>query len=206
MGLFDTAGSLIDIFTQNSNDDLSAISNRASVDTNQASSIIGVALPLILKAINQNTQSEEGLISFDNALRQHENDTNFDSVADYAQKADAEDGDKMLGHLFNNKTGIIDKIADTLGLTPEAVRNVLVIVAPLLIKYLADMKKNKQLSAEDIRQQTQIEQERVQRQYQPDNNGGLVGGILGGLLGQVTGQQSNKQGGSIVESLLNSLF
>lgn len=166
MGLFDTADSLMDILSKVDSNDVTAISDRAGIDASQASSILGMALPLILKAINNNTSTEEGLISFDNALKDHANDTNFDSVADYAQKADAEDGDKMLGHLFGNKVGIIEKIAETLGLSPDAVKRVLVLVAPLLIKYMADNKKNKQLTAEEVRKQAQAEEETLQSKYE----------------------------------------
>ncbi|WPC08581.1 DUF937 domain-containing protein [Globicatella sp. PHS-GS-PNBC-21-1553] len=166
MGLFDTAGSLMDILSKVDSNDVTAISDRAGIDASQASSIVGMALPLILKAINNNTSTEEGLIAFDNALKDHANDTHFDSVADYTRKADVEDGDKMLNHLFGNKTGIIEKIADTLGLSPAAVKRVLVLVAPLLIKYMADNKKNKQLTAEEVRRQAQTEEETLQNQYE----------------------------------------
>lgn len=204
MSIFDTANSLIDLFTQGTKEDISAISNRSGVDPVQASSIVGVALPLILKAINNNTKTDEGLTSFDEALKQHENDTKYDTVAEYAQNVDTEDGDKMLGHLFNGQSSIIDKVADTLGITPAAVKRVLVIVAPILIKYLADTKKNNQLSPEQVRRQTTIEQERYQ---ESTNNGGLLGGILGGLLDQLGGQQTPvTQNKGIVESLLDSLF
>ena len=156
MGLFDSAGSLMDILSKVDSNDVTAISDRAGIDASQASSIVGMALPLILKAINNNTSTEEGLIAFDNALKDHANDTHFDSVADYTRKADVEDGDKMLNHLFGNKTG----------LSPAAVKRVLVLVAPLLIKYMADNKKNKQLTAEEVRRQAQTEEETLQNQYE----------------------------------------
>src|SRR5699024_10279897 len=123
MGLFDTAGSLMDILSKVDSNDVTAISDLAGIDASKASSIVGMALPLILISINNNTSISEGLIAFDIALIDHANDYHFDSVADYKQKADVEDGDKMLNYLFGNKTGMIEKIADTLGLRLEAVQH-----------------------------------------------------------------------------------
>ncbi|MBD3948404.1 DUF937 domain-containing protein [Tuanshanicoccus lijuaniae] len=204
MSIFENVGSLIDLFSQGSQTDVQAISERAGIDSKQASSVISLALPLILKAINHNTQTDEGLQSFDNALAEHANDPSFPTVAEQVNNVDMNDGSKMLDHIIPNQQGIIDKIADTLGLTPEGVRNTLVLVAPLLIHYLAKSKNNRQLTPEQIREQAAAEQRAVE---QETNNGGLLGGLLEGVFGQMTHpkQQETTENNGLLGSLFDLL-
>ncbi|MBR7927123.1 DUF937 domain-containing protein [Aerococcaceae bacterium zg-ZUI334] len=201
MSIFENVGSLIELFSQGNESDVQAISNRAGINSQQANSIISLALPLILKAINNNTQTDEGLQSFDNALTEHANDPSYPTVAEHVNNVDMSDGSKMLDHIIPNQQGIIEKIADTLGLTPEGVRNTLVLVAPLLIHYLAKAKNNQQLTPEQIRQQTAAEQRAVE---QETHNGGLLGGLLEGVFNQMTGQ--THQSPTADKGLLESIF
>lgn len=201
MNLFSTANNLIDLFSKSSEQDLTAVSQKAGVPAKDAASVLALGLPLLMGAINKNTQTDEGLASFNQALKDHADDPQFDNLAGYAQDIDTQEGDKVLNHLLpNNKGTIIDQIANTLGLSPQAVKNVLIIAAPLLIKYFAQNKKNQGLNREQVRQQTRQEQDNLARQA--NDNGGLLGGLVGSVLGGALGNTSNNNNGGLLGSVI----
>ena len=205
---------------------MDAISNTAGIDKSKAGAVIGMGLPMILDAMLKNTKKEGGLDSFTKAINQHAEGPDYNSVGEYVQNADQEDGDKMLGHVFENKQGIIEKIADTLGLEPGAVKRVLILLAPLVLKHIASNAKNKNLDPDGIQKETdsvlnevnsslrdfgqkvQIPQGQTQAQPQQAPQGeNMLEDILGGLINQAMPQQGqNQQSGGGLLDMLKGLF
>ncbi|MBG9979885.1 DUF937 domain-containing protein [Facklamia sp. DSM 111018] len=188
------------------------LADKAGLDMADFGRIAAVGLPAILSAINKNNQSDRGLESFDQALNKHEDVKQYDSLDQLTQNVDPQDGDKILGHVFADKqTNIIDRIADTLGLTPEAVKRALIVIAPLVLKYLADRKDTKQLDRDGIQKETKNSVEEINsslRNYQkkaPSNEGGS---ILDSIFGQNQAQSSNTQqnsNGGLLDNILDLL-
>ena len=178
MGLFENFGNALDIFTNTKQEDVDAIAEKAGISSSKVSSILAAGLPLILKAINRNNQTDEGLSSFDKALNDHANDKSYGSVKDYVNgrtAADEEDGDKMLGHVFQDKESIIDRLAQTFDIEPAAVKRVLILLVPVLMSYFAKEKKDKNLSPEEVKKHTEEVDKEV---HQKNQDGGLFGNIL----------------------------
>lgn len=206
MNFFENAGSLLDLLNNSTTQDLDLVSQKAGLNAGQTASIMSVALPLILKAINRNTSTADGLASFNQALKDHADDPQFDSLAGYAENVDTNDGDKMLTHvLSDNKGGIIEQIANTLGLTPDAVKRVLIIVTPLLINYFAQNKKSQGLNRDQVREQMTREQTQIEQQAS-NSTGDLFGGILGSLINSTLNTGSNQSQSTSTGGLLGSLL
>ena len=111
-------------------------------------------------------------------MNDHANDKSYGSVKDYVNgrtPADEEDGDKMLGHVFQDKESIIDRLAQTFDIEPAAVKRVLILLVPVLMSYFAKEKKDKNLSPDEVKKHTEEVDKEV---HQKNQDGGLFGNIL----------------------------
>lgn len=182
MGLFDNVGSLVNLFVDDKQTPESQnLAKRADVNPLDFGKVASLGLPAILKAIQQNTQDEAGLESFNKALEKHQDVQNYQSVEQLSENVDPQDGDKILGHVFNDKDSIIDRIADSVGMTPAAVKRVLVLLAPVVLKYLADQKKSKNLDKKDLQKETANVADSVTKTMTDSSKGGLLGSLLSNL-------------------------
>lgn len=225
MGIFESFDSILDLLGHSSSQDMEAIAGTAGLDKSKTGAIIGMGLPMILDAMAKNNQKEGGLDSFANAINQHAQGPDYSSVEEYVQKVDQEDGDKMLGHVFDNKQGIIERIADTLGLEPAAVKRVLILLAPLVLKQLASNAKNKNLDHDGIKNETDAALEQVKGSLKdfgqkvqlpkqevpqvpqvPQGNGSMLEDILGGLVNAGLQGQSKQQSGGLLLDLLKGFL
>ncbi|WP_124057701.1 DUF937 domain-containing protein [Vaginisenegalia massiliensis] len=191
MNIFDNFNGLVDLLQNSDSNDLDAIANHTGLDKGNVGKIMGLALPLILDAISKRNQDPQALNSFSQALDQHTDAGQVSSLGELTNQVDPEDSDKMLGHIFGeNKGSIIDQIANTLGITPAAVKRVLLLLAPVVIKMIASNKKQKGLDNDGVaREADQIKDqlnEKLQKAQDPNasiNEGGLLGSILESMLG-----------------------
>ncbi|MFN0603190.1 DUF937 domain-containing protein [Facklamia hominis] len=156
MGIFDQIGGLVDLLT-NSQDlpSLDSLSAKSGIDKGSIGKILSLGLPAILQGMNHNNQTPEGLESFSEALNQHEQALDhYQSPDDLLNQSDEVEGDKVLGHVFKDKDSIINRIADILGIEPAAVKRVLILIAPMVLKYLADQRRKNQLDNEGLKKET----------------------------------------------------
>lgn len=198
MSLINNIGSLVGMFTQpDQNEESKQLAKRAGVDTKDFGKIAAIALPLLLQAMNINNQNSKGLTSFNQALNQHQTKNNYDSLNQFAQNVDTEDGDKIVSHVLqDDKQKISDNLAGRLGVSSDTVKKVLAVLAPLVIKYLADQKYEKKLDAEDIQRETQTvtreattQVKKLSRENPKDY--GVIGDLLG--LGSKTNETAENE-------------
>jgi|SRR5690625_1011561 len=184
MALINNIGNLVGMLMQpNQHQESQQLANRAGVDTNDFAKIASIGLPLLLQAMNRKTQNKEGLNSFNQALTQHQTRNNYNSLDQFAQNVDTDDGDKIVNHVLGGeKEEVNTGLAQRLNVNPQTVQRTLAILAPLIMKYLADRKQEKNLGPNEIQRETQeVSHEATQqvRDYnKTDNNGGLLGGLL----------------------------
>ncbi len=206
MSLFNNMGSLMEVLMQpNQHEESQQLANRAGVDTNDFAKIASIGLPLILQGMNRNNQSQSGLDSFTQALNQHQTRNNYDSLSQFSRNVDPVDGDKIVGHVFNEeKNSVNHSVADRLGVSPEMVQKTLAILAPLAIKYLAERKQQQNLDAQGVQQETQNITREAAMQARELNKSDQTnsGGLLGDLLNSFTDSTDNKND----DGLLGSLF
>lgn len=214
MGLFDQFNPL-DLLLNDNQQATANLADKAGLDRADFGKIATMGLPLILSQINRNNQSQEGLESFDNALKQHEDVNNYQSFDELTQQVDTEDGDKILGHVFQDRDTLIERIANTLGLTPAAVKRALVVIAPLILKYLAERKSNQNLDREGVQRETQSTIDRMndslrQKGQESLGHDGLLDSLLDGLNQGSTSQnqpnQKTTQSGGLLGNILKNIF
>lgn len=208
MGLFDNVGSLLDLFVDNDQAaEKQTLAKRADVSATDFGKVAAVGLPAILKALQRNSADEKGLESLNEALTKHQDVKQYQSVNQVAEHVDPEDGDKILGHVFNDKGSIIDRIADSVGMSPAAVKRVLVLLAPVVLKYLADMKSEKHLDKAGLQKETQATAKKVTKSLQEDTRKkGLLGELLGGLSGGNDAKKAKDSDDGILDDVLKMFF
>ena len=187
MALLNDLGSLVGMFMQPDQQDNKQLANRAGVDSGDFSKIAALGLPLLLQGINKNNQSKEGLASFNQALNQHQTRNNYDSLGQYAQNIDTNDGEKIVNHVFNNQGDVNSGLADRLGVSPQTVQRTLAVLAPLVLKYLADRKKEQNLDPQAVQNETQNATIQVAQQVREYNKSDTQNkGLLGDLFSSFT--------------------
>lgn len=208
MALFNDLGSLAGLFMQPNKTENKQLASRAGVDTNDFSKIATLALPLLLQGMNKNNQSEDGLASFNQALTQHQTRNNYDSLDQFAQNVDTDDGNKIVNNVFSNNQSstVTSGLADRLGVSPQTVQRTLAVLAPLVLKYLADRKRENNLDAQAVQNETQNATTQVAQRVREmntsgNNGGGLLDGLLGGLFSSDDSNNDQKDQG-----LLGDLF
>lgn len=163
-----------------SEDTLNNLAQEANAKPEQVEQLTNLAIPEILKKLQQNASTQEGAESLSKAVDQHE--TDLDDLMGFFNKTDQQDGDKILGHIFGaQKPEVEANLASSTGLDMGTVISLLTKFAPMILSMLA-LKKKFMPQHETQKAPTQAP-------------GGLdLGGILGDLMGGFTGQtQSKKQ-------------
>lgn len=188
MGLFDQATNLFDMFVSNDqSEEQETLANRAGLSSSDFSKVAALGLPAILQGINRNTNDEAGNEAFNSALKQHEDVDRYQSIKQLSSDVDTQDGDNILGHIFGNKDGVTNRISNTVGLSSADVKKVLVLLAPIVMKYFADRKKEKNLDNTGVQQETGSilgQLSNSVKSYSKNNSSSFdMGGILGGLFG-----------------------
>ena len=162
---------------------ISGVSGSTGTDENRTGSVLTMALPVLMKAMERNASaSPEGAQGLLGAIMdKHDGsilanlDGLFNGGVDESVKTD---GDKILGHVLGaKKQGVEQVIGQKAGLDAGSVDNILKVAAPILMGVLGKQaKQNKVSSTNDL--------------------GGLLGGLLGG--------SSAKEEQSFLEKILDA--
>ena len=156
------------------------ISNKTGLDKDQVSQVIAAGLPMILGGLAKNTDTKEGADALDAAVTKDHSDTSpLEDSEKAAAAADEKDGEGILGHVFGGSGGnIFDLIASKTGSDSDTVKKVLAMLAPLVLVYLAQHKKQNDLDSEGV-------SDSLKKTTTP--SGTPVKDILSGILGKDTG-------------------
>lgn len=203
-GLFGHASQLIDLFL-GSNSQEQQLAQRANVSSSDFTKVAALGLPIILKQINRNTQNDAGLGSLVDALTKHQDVGQYQTPEEMTRHVDPQDGDKILGHVFENKQqeeNIYQKIGNMIGIDEAAVKRVMILLAPIVLKYLADRQRNQNLDGRGVQRETNVAVEQLDDHLQKQQQeGGIFGDVLGNIL---KGSPAPKQqSGSIVGNILD---
>jgi hypothetical protein len=108
--------------------------------TNQA---LKMAVPLILSALNKNTQSSSGKKSLETALQKKHTGSIFESMTDLVSNPDQGEGNGILKHLLGSQqSNLIQGLAKQVGIDPSQAGNIMKIAAPLVMGALGKEKNN----------------------------------------------------------------
>ena len=160
---------------------ISGVAGSTGQDTNKTSSVLTMALPVLMKAMQRNSATPEGAEGLMGALNKHDGGIldNLGDLFNGGVNADVlQDGGNILGHVLGNKQqGVEQVISQKAGIDAGSVASILKTAAPLLMGILG--KQSKQGGV---------------------NNSADLGGMLGGLLG---GGSADKEQ-SFLEQILDA--
>jgi hypothetical protein len=193
---------------------ISGVSGSTGTDQNKTSSVLTMALPVLMKAMERNAATPEGAQGLMGALSNKHDGSILDNLSGlFGGGVDEDvktDGDKILGHILGQKKqGVEQIIGQKAGLDTSSVDNILKVAAPILMGVLGKQAQQNNVNSQgDISNllggllggsDTQNEQSFLENILDADGDGSIVDDVAGMVLGA-----SNKKGG--LGGLLGGLF
>ncbi|GGD12219.1 DUF937 domain-containing protein [Hyunsoonleella pacifica] len=161
---------------------INGVSGSTGTDQNKTSSVLTMALPVLMKAMQRNASTPQGAEGLMGALSGKHDGSILDNLGGlFGGGVDENvktDGDKILGHVLGAKRqGVEQVIGQKSGLDAGSVGNILKVAAPLLMGMLGKQTRQNNVSS-------------------ANGLGDMLGGLLGG--------SSAKQEQSFLESILDA--
>lgn len=194
---------------------VSGVAGSTGQDSNKTGSVLTMALPVLMKAMQRNAATPQGAEGLMGALNKHDGGIldNLGDLFNGGVNSDVvADGSKILGHVLGSKEqGVTQVIGQKAGLDTGAVANILKTAAPILMGVLG--KQSKQSGVNNAGgigdllgnmlggNSNQQEQSFLEKILDADGDGSVVDDVAGMLLGG-----SNNKSGGIVGGLLGGLF
>lgn len=126
---------------------LNKLGQQVGANPDQVQKLTQLGLPTMLEALKRNASNPDGAQALAGALDNHQLD-NFDDLSGFLNKVDVNDGAKILGHMFSDKTNRVENnLAQQTGLAGNQVNGLLAQLAPLLLGALGSQKKQQGLDA-----------------------------------------------------------
>ncbi len=193
---------------------VNGVSGSTGTDQSKTNSVLTMALPVLMKAMERNASTPEGAQGLMGALSNKHDGSILDNLGGlFGGGVDEEvktDGDKILGHVLGQRRQGVEKvIGEKSGLDMGSVDNILKIAAPILMGVLGKQAREKNVSSQsDLGgllggllggNDTKQEQSFLEKILDADGDGSVVDDVAGMVLGG-----SNKKGG--LGGLLGGLF
>lgn len=161
---------------------ISGVSGSTGTDQNKTSSVLTMALPVLMKAMERNASTPEGAQGLMGALSSKHDGSILDNLGGLfgggVDDSVKTDGSKILGHVLGQRqNGVQQVIGQKAGIDASSVGEILKVAAPIIMGVLG--KQSRQNNVNDPNQLT-----------------GLLGGLLGG------NETKNEQ--SFLESILDA--
>lgn len=144
---------------------ISGVAGSTGQDESKTSSVLTMALPVLMKAMERNASTPEGAEGLFGALKKHDGGILDNLGGLFGGGVDREvvnDGGKILGHVLGNRQQGVEKVlSEKSGIDIGSIGNILKVAAPILMGVLGK----------------QTRQQNVRR---PADMGSVLGGLLGG--------------------------
>lgn len=126
------------------------LTKSVGADSAQVKKAVELGLPMLMQAISNNAKTPQGAADLAKALDQHKEDP-LDDVLGFLDGADINDGKKILGHVFNQKTQTVEKnLAAQTGMSSSQVEKLLAQLAPVVLGALGKEKNQKGIDANGL--------------------------------------------------------
>jgi len=178
---------------------INGVSGSTGTDVNKTSSVLTMALPVLMKAMERNAAaSPEGAQGLLSAITDKHDGSVLDNLGGlFSGGVDDNvktDGDKILGHVLGaKKEGIQQIIGQKAGLDASSVGNILNVAAPILMGVLGKQaKQNNVSSTNDLTgllggllgdSNTKEEQNFLEKILDADGDGSVIDDVAGMVLG-----------------------
>lgn len=153
------------LLSQLSGDALGKISEKVGVDEEQARKAVGVALPMLIGALNRNTNTSDGAQALTGALRRDHDGSILKNLPQAVTRRETiEDGSAILGHVLGGRqTALVDQISRATNLDPNQVSQIIAILAPILLGALGKIQRSQDLDEQGLSNLLQEERKTVER-------------------------------------------
>lgn len=193
---------------------ISGVAGSTGTEENKTNSVLTMALPVLMKAMERNSATPEGAQGLMGALNKKHDGSILDNLGSLFSGGVNDniksDGSKILGHILGSKQqGVQQVIGQKAGIDKSAVGNILEIAAPILMGVLGKQARQSNVSSQnDIssllggmlsNNSSKQEQGFLEQVLDADGDGSVVDDVAGMLLGG-----NKKQGG--LGGLLGGLF
>ncbi|TCK69203.1 uncharacterized protein DUF937 [Winogradskyella wandonensis] len=193
---------------------ISGVSGTTNTEQSKTSSVLTMALPVLMKAMERNASTPEGAQGLMGALSNKHDGSILDNLSGlFGGGVDEEvktDGSKILGHILGQKQqGVQQVIGQKAGLDSGSVGEILKVAAPILMGVLGKQKRQNNVSSENELSgllggllggsKAKNEQSFLEQILDADGDGSVVDDVAGMVLGG-----SKKRGG--LGGLLGGLF
>lgn len=147
------------------------------------SQYVELASTLLMGGMSRNVQSPQGAESLFNALmKDHSGSSNniLGNLIDFLPGAASNNRNgKILDHVFGQKLDpIITAFANATGLPKDRAKKLLIMIAPIVLAYLANKVTKNNLSKQQLAEEVQREYREPQTGFQTKNDGGLLQQLL----------------------------
>ncbi|MEE4001504.1 DUF937 domain-containing protein [Tenacibaculum sp. FZY0031] len=197
---------------------ISGVAGSTGQDTNKTSSVLTMALPVLMKAMQRNAATPQGAESLKSALNKHDGGIldNLGDLFNGGVNSDVlQDGGKILGHVLGSKQQGVEKvIGQKAGMDTSAVADILKTAAPILMGLLGKQSRQENINnAGDLNgllggllggNSAQKEQSFLEQILDADGDGSIVDDVAGMILGNA-GNSQQKSGG-LLGGLLGGVF
>ena len=196
---------------------ISGVAGSTGQDNSKTSSVLTMALPVLMKAMQRNSATPQGAEGLMGALNKHDGGI-LDNLGDLFKggvNADVlQDGGNILKHVLGNKQqGVEQVIGQKSGMDSSAVAGILKTAAPILMGVLGKQSRQENVgNSSDLSgllggllggNSAQKEQSFLEQILDADGDGSIVDDVAGMVLG---GGNQQKSGGGILGGLLGGLF
>jgi hypothetical protein len=194
---------------------ISGVAGSTGNDSNKTSSVLTMALPVLMKAMQRNAATPEGAEGLMGALSGKHDGSILDNLGGLfgggVDENVKQDGAGILSHVLGNRQqGVEQVISQKAGIDASSVGNILKVAAPLLMGVLGKQKKEQNISSSgDLTgllggllggNDSKNEQSFLEQILDADGDGSVVDDVAGMFLGA-----DKKQSGGI-GGLLGGLF
>tara|TARA_R110001592_G_scaffold17462_1_gene73533 strand:+ start:482 stop:1120 length:639 start_codon:yes stop_codon:yes gene_type:complete len=177
---------------------VSGVAGSTGTDSSKTSSVLTMALPVLMKAMEKNSATPEGAAGLLGALSGKHDGSILDNLGGLfgggVDESVKKDGEGILGHILGNKQkGIEQVIGQKAGLDAGSVANILKVVAPLLMGVLGKQKNEQNVSSTgDLTgllggllggSSTDNEQNFLEKMLDADGDGSVIDDVAGMFLG-----------------------
>lgn len=121
--------------SMSSDSSVDALAKKSGTTKKQTSSLLSLALPILIKYLTQNASSQGGALSLSNALTQH---TDTSSMMQQFSNADQQDGNAIISHILGSDSGnVVNSLAQQTGMGNDQVISLLGNMAPGMMSGLS---------------------------------------------------------------------
>lgn len=123
-----------------------AIGKSAGLNPQATKGVITSALPLLMGALTNNTQSPQGASSLFNALNKKHDGSVFNNLGDLIQQPERGQGNGILNHIFGGKKQAVEQtVGQANGANAAGASKILQMLAPMVLGMLGKQQRSQGL-------------------------------------------------------------